>query len=83
LTAAPAGNLNSLVQQGFCMIFTRCVMIVENVALLSSLTCNRENPCLPRLLREFGLLSAPIPVTRLWTPCTRLKIRELRMQSFH
>jgi hypothetical protein len=83
LTAAPAGNLNSLVQQAFCMIFTRHVMIVENVVLSSSPTSNRENPRLPRLPREFGLRSAPIPVTRLWTACTHLKIRGLQTQSFH
>jgi hypothetical protein len=26
---------------------------------------------------------APIPVTLLWTPRTRLKIRQLQTQSFH
>jgi hypothetical protein len=81
--SAPAGNLNFLVQQAFCMIFTRRGMIVENVVLSSFLTSNRENPRLACLLHEVVRSSAPIPVTRLWTPCTRLKIRGLQMQSFH
>jgi hypothetical protein len=34
------------------------------------------------LLREVSLTPAPIPVTRLWTACTRVKTRELQMQIF-
>jgi hypothetical protein len=58
-------------------------MIAEMVVRSLFRTSNRGNPRLMRLLPEFELLSAPIPVTRLWTRCTRLKIRELQMQSFH
>jgi hypothetical protein len=42
-----------------------------------------EHPRLTRVLRAIVPAAAPIPVTRLWTACTRLKIRELQMQSFH
>jgi hypothetical protein len=38
----------------------------------------RENPRLARLLRELAAPAAPIPVTLLWTACTRLKIRQLQ-----
>jgi hypothetical protein len=44
---------------------------------------HRENPRLTRLLREPAPAAAPIPVTHLWTACTRLKIRGLQTQSFH
>jgi hypothetical protein len=47
------------------------------------LMCNCENPRLAGLLRESAATAAPIPVTCLWTACTRLKIRGLQMQSFH
>jgi hypothetical protein len=32
---------------------------------------------------KFGIALAPIPVTRLWTGCTRLKTRELQAAIFH
>src|SRR5258708_24669769 len=38
------------------------------------LTCHLRDP--PHAL-------APIPFTLLWTPFTRLKIRELKIQTFH
>jgi hypothetical protein len=65
------------------MIFTRREPIAENSAALFSPISNRENPCQPHLLRELAPPFAPIPVTRLWTPRTPLKIRELKTQTFH
>jgi hypothetical protein len=58
-------------------------MIVENVAVPAFPISSRENLRLARLLREIVSLSAPILVTRLWTCCTQLKMRELQMQIFH
>jgi hypothetical protein len=78
-----AGARGSLIQQGFCVIFTRREAVAEKVPASSSAIRNRENPRLVRLLHEITLLPAPIPVTRLWTSCTRLKIRGLQMQTFH
>jgi hypothetical protein len=44
---------------------------------------NCENPRLTGLLRANVPAAAPIPVTRLWTACTRLKMRELQTHNFH
>jgi hypothetical protein len=81
--SARVGQLNFLIQQAFCMIFTRCETIVETLRFSSSPTSNLQNPHLACLLREIVRSAAPIPVTRLWTPCTRLKIRGLQTQTFH
>jgi hypothetical protein len=72
----------SLVQQGFCVIFTCCQPSLKKLKPIL-LTRNCENPRLARHLRELAATAAPIPVTRLWTPRTRLKIRGLQTQSFH
>jgi hypothetical protein len=44
--------------------------------------CSR-NPRLARGLRETDCRSAPNPVMRLWTGCTRLKIQTLQSAIFH
>ncbi len=59
------------------MIFTRREVIPRDPDTLSSVTSSRENPWLESVLRDLASSLAPIPVTRLWTTCTRLKRREL------
>jgi len=75
--------LRCVAQQAFCVIFTRLEAFRLSDEGHASASINREKPRLVCLLRDPAAPLAPIPVTRLWTGCTWLKIRELQMQSFH
>jgi hypothetical protein len=65
------------------MVFHNAAKLTCKMRSIHSKGRNRENALLVHLLRELASRPAPIPVTRLWTRCTRLKIRELQMQTFH
>jgi hypothetical protein len=72
-----------LIPCGFCLIFTRLASIRENFAGASRRRQTVKSPVWHAFRAKMLHPSAPIPVIRLWTGCTRLKIRELQMQSFH
>jgi len=56
---------------------------VKDVPVKSLPGRNRENPRLACLLRDLGSCAAQNPVTRLWMPCTPLKIKEIKVHAFH
>jgi hypothetical protein len=55
------------------VIFTLLNTVLGNSEAPSFSSRTREKPSVARLLRDLVSASAPIPVIRLWTGCTRLK----------
>jgi hypothetical protein len=78
----PIELLELLARRGECWIFTglqrgfarMCILIWDNES--------GEKPRPARGLQKIHFSSAPFPVMRLWTGCTRLKIRVLTTCDF-
>jgi hypothetical protein len=79
----PAGFLRSLARCGFHRIFTAAERLQEAAARLAVSICIAKTRAPPAFCAKWLHQTAQNPVTRLWMACTRLKINQIKMRTFH
>jgi hypothetical protein len=76
------GSEEILVRRCLCVIFTTQKQSneIDESSFLPVCACEKLHPA--RFGKELCSSAAPISVTRLWTACTRLKMRGLQIAIF-